>query len=230
MKFIQTIPSPKRTELYLELYSFVNILSHSHFCNSTLTRRKQMWLSKGLQQKLNKLKCQLKLFKRIKHNIFMENYILKFIFTMRRTVLSNLLITRNAIHRGMGGFSRPRWSIDWWCGLPDFGRNVIIDHLSRWGVCRGWAMRGAGVGGFVGGFHEGARRRRRRQSESWHPSTRQPPRHRDTGTTTHLSALLPLPPRILFRFHCPECVTSRQPGGSQSVSSVVARPPKSTEQ
>lgn len=129
-------------------------------------------------------------------------------------------------YRGGGGFPRPRWSIDWWCGLPDFGRNVIIDHLSRWGVCRGVGDAGrrrrccGGVG--RGGFHEGARRH---QSESWHPSTRQPPRHRDTGTTTHLSALLPLPPRILFRFHCPECVTSRQAG-----SSVVARPPKSTEQ
>lgn len=86
----------------------------------------------------------------------MGNYILKFIFTMRRTVLSNLLLTRNAIHRGMGGFPRPRWSIDWWCGLPDFGRNVIIDHLSRWGVCRGWAIRGAGVeGGSWGGSTRG---------------------------------------------------------------------------
>lgn len=83
-------------------------------------------------------------------------------------------------------------------------------------------MRGAGVGGLwgggAGGFHEGARRH---QSESWHPSTRQPPRHRDTGTTTHLSALLPLPPRILFRFHCPECVTSRQTGRQFSCSATA---------
>lgn len=149
------------------------------------------------------------------------------IFFKRCPALGNLLITRNVIHRDIvGGISAAK-----------VVNRLVVRSTGLWQKCYyrspqqvrrvsgGWrcGAQASVVGGWVaGGFHEGARRH---QSESWHPSTRQPPRHRDTGTTTHLSALLPLPPRILFRFHCPECVTSRQAG-----SSVVARPPKSTEQ
>lgn len=83
-----------------------------------------------------------------------------------------------------------RWSIGWWRGLPDFGRNVvIIDHLSsRWGVCRGRRRRGAVAAGVETGVEAAS------VGLETPPHTRRPPRHHDTGTTTHLSALLPLPP------------------------------------
>lgn len=49
------------------------------------------------------------------------------------------------------------------------------------------------VGGVVaGGFHEGARRH---QLESWHPSTRQPPRHRDHDSPVGI--VTPPPPHPL---------------------------------